>query len=303
MENNFQLIPFCDIEKMGMAIAGSGLFEIKDKTQAVALMLIAQAEGKHPALAARDYHIIEGRPSKKADTMLSDFQFAGGKMVWIDYTDKKCSATFSHPQSGSVTVEWTIEMAKKADVYKEKTSKGYPGMWVKYPRQMLKARVISEGIRATFPGANSGMYTPEEIEDIAEATKTPQSDIPLADVVGSKPLPIPEKENKPVSTIPTQEAVPKKKEPVKTESIKTTLMVEKIYEKGSLREDHTVRKCNTMLSGGLWYTIWSATDFSKCVPGETITADLETKGNFRDLKNIEVVKVDETPYTQEDMPF
>ena len=38
-------------------------------------------------------------------------------------------------------------------------------MWHKYPRQMLRARVISEGIRAVYPGGCSGFYTPEEVAD------------------------------------------------------------------------------------------------------------------------------------------
>ena len=43
------LVPYQDIEKMGERIAASGLFGIKTVEQAVALMLVAQAEGAHPA--------------------------------------------------------------------------------------------------------------------------------------------------------------------------------------------------------------------------------------------------------------
>lgn len=52
-------------------IAESGLFGCKTKEQAFALMLLADAEGLHPAAAARDYHIIDGKPSLKADAMLA----------------------------------------------------------------------------------------------------------------------------------------------------------------------------------------------------------------------------------------
>jgi hypothetical protein len=54
---------------MASAIAKSGLFGMKTPDQALALMLIAQAEGMHPAIAARDYHVIQadqrlrGRPA------------------------------------------------------------------------------------------------------------------------------------------------------------------------------------------------------------------------------------------------
>lgn len=153
------LVPFADIERMGKAISMSKLFGLQTPEQAIALMLIAQAEGLHPAIAARDYHIIQGRPALKADAMLSRFQAAGGKVQWTELSDKKVSAIFSHAQGGSVEIDWTLERAKQAEL-------GGREMWKKYPRQMLRSRVISEGIRTVFPGCLVGFYTPEEVVDM-----------------------------------------------------------------------------------------------------------------------------------------
>jgi hypothetical protein len=158
-ENLVPVIAYSDIERMGKAISMSKLFGLQTPEQAIALMLIAQAEGLHPAIAARDYHIIQGRPALKADAMLSRFQAAGGKVQWTELTDKKVSAIFSHPQGGSVEIDWTMERAKQADL-------GGKDMWKKYPRQMLRARVISEGIRTVYPGCLVGFYTPEEVMDM-----------------------------------------------------------------------------------------------------------------------------------------
>ena len=102
------LVPIGDIERMASAIAKSGLFGMKTPEQAVALMLIAQAEGMHPAIAARDYHVIQGRPALKADAMLARFQTAGGKVNWEAYTDEAVTGVFSHPQGGSEKIEWTM---------------------------------------------------------------------------------------------------------------------------------------------------------------------------------------------------
>ena len=77
-----QLVHVNDIHTMAVAVVKSGLFGIKTVEQATALMLIAQAEGYHPALAARDYHIIQGRPTLKAETMMARFQQQGGKVDW-----------------------------------------------------------------------------------------------------------------------------------------------------------------------------------------------------------------------------
>jgi hypothetical protein len=161
-DNKFEVVPIADIQTMASAITKSGLFGMKTIDQAIALMLIAQAEGMHPAIAARDYHIIQGRPTLKADAMLARFQAAGGSVKWKEMSDKIVSAVFSHPQGGSIEIDWDIARAEKAELGKKE-------MWKKYPRQMLRARVISEGIRTVFPGVSVGMYTPEEVQDFSEA--------------------------------------------------------------------------------------------------------------------------------------
>ena len=85
-----QIVPYNDIEKMANAVAASKLFGVKNPNEAIALMLVAQAEGMHPATAARDYHVIQGRPALKADAMLARFQhcvcyFIGSvsNLVWV----------------------------------------------------------------------------------------------------------------------------------------------------------------------------------------------------------------------------
>ncbi|HPS93893.1 MAG TPA: hypothetical protein PK600_05470 [Deltaproteobacteria bacterium] len=171
-ENTGALVALGDLEKMAQYMVKSQLFGIKTQEQAVALMLIAQAEGLHPAIAARDYHIIQGRHSLKSDAMLARFQQAGGIVEWDQYTNEKVSAWFSHPSSPKkVFVDWDMVRAKSADL-------GGKDNWKKYPRQMLRARVISEGIRTVFPGIAVGVYTPEEVQDFEEEPKPPRNITP-----------------------------------------------------------------------------------------------------------------------------
>jgi hypothetical protein len=165
---------FADVEKMAKVVASSKLFGLQNPEQALGLMLLCQAEGLHPAIAARDYHIIEGRPSMKADAMLARFQQSGGKVEWLALTDQKAQARFSHPQGGSLDLEWNMSMAEKAGLSTRTQRDGGKNMWQKYPRQMLRARVISEGIRTVYPAVLVGVYTPEEVQDF-EPTKVTQS--------------------------------------------------------------------------------------------------------------------------------
>lgn len=155
------VIPFDDVARMGQVMAQSKLFGIQNEQQAIALMLLCQSENLHPATAMRDYHLIQGRPALKADAMLARFQAAGGKVKWTSYTDERVEATFTHPAGDSITIEWTPQRVAKAKISND--------MHNKYPRQMLKARCISEGIRAIYPGVLSGMYAPEELQEISES--------------------------------------------------------------------------------------------------------------------------------------
>jgi len=155
------IIPYSDQEKMATAIAKSGLFGLRDQVQVLALMAVAQAEGRHPATVAKDYHIIQGRPALKADAMLARFQMAGGTVQWAKYTDDIVTGVFSHPQGGSLEVSWTLAQAKSIGLASKDN-------WRLYPRAMLRARVISEGIRSVYPAVLVGEYTPEEVTDFKE---------------------------------------------------------------------------------------------------------------------------------------
>lgn len=169
-----RMIPMADLERMAEAITQSGLFGIKTVQQALSLMLIAQAEGLHPALAARDYDIIQGKPALKSKAKLARFQRVGGIVKWIVRTDTSAMAEFSHPSSSApITVEWNMDMAAKAGLAGKDT-------WKKHPRQMLSARVISEGVDATYPDAGSLMYVPEELQDMS-ADRIPPSSTGLFD--------------------------------------------------------------------------------------------------------------------------
>lgn len=153
------IVPFVEMERMAVTVAKSNLFGMKTPEQALALMCLAQAEGVHPMIAVRDYHIIDGKPTLKADTMLARFQESGGIVEWHCMTDEKCEGSFTHPQAPKpIRLDWTIERATRAGLMNR-------GSWKGYPRAMLRARLIAEGVRATYPAVIAGKYAPEELVD------------------------------------------------------------------------------------------------------------------------------------------
>jgi hypothetical protein len=153
---------FETMERMAHAIAKSGLFGMKSVDQALALMLVAQAEGQHPATITQEYDIIQGKAARKTHSVLARFQAAGGKVEWHELSHTKADATFTHVQGGSVRLDWTLEQAKTAKLAAKDN-------WVGYARAMLRARVIAEGIRAVYPAALGGMLVVEEAQDLAPA--------------------------------------------------------------------------------------------------------------------------------------
>lgn len=163
------LVPFADIERMA-AVMGRGKMFGKTPEELLPLMLIAQAEHKHPAIAAQEYDVIQGRPAINARSAQARFQSSGGTVEWIERTDQRACAKFTHPRGGALEVAWDTKRAAQAGLAGKE-------MWKKYPTQMLASRVIAEGVRAVYPACLSGMYLSEEVQDFdappSRAHRTP----------------------------------------------------------------------------------------------------------------------------------
>lgn len=167
---------FEDMERMANVLAQSGLFGVKNPTQALALMLVSQAEGEHPMSVAGDYDIIQGKGTRKTHSVLARFQAMGGKVEWHELSHTRAEATFSHPKGGSLRIDWTIEQAKQAGLTGKDNWKGYA-------RAMLRARLIAEGVRAVYPAAIGGWQVPEEAMGPQLDVPPPEKHMGAADVV------------------------------------------------------------------------------------------------------------------------
>ncbi|MCP4950655.1 MAG: hypothetical protein GY922_02260 [Proteobacteria bacterium] len=161
-----QIQSYDQMRAIAQTMVKGNLLGCKNVDQALGLMLIAQAEGKHPATVSKEYHIINGKPALTAEACLARFQAAGGSIQWTEKSDDNCAAVFTHPKGGEVEIRWTAERAKKAQLKSP--------VWSRFPQQMLSARVVGEGVRACFPGCIEGFYTREEQEDIPD---TPANDL------------------------------------------------------------------------------------------------------------------------------
>lgn len=169
------------IQRMAKVVASSGSFGCKSPDQAEALLWLAHAEGKHPMTAVREFHVIQGRVAMKAEAMLARFQASGGKLVWQETNEKVAKALVSHPanQPQPVAFEWTIDRASRVTVESWEGEQGArrkttskltdKDVWKNYPAQMLRARVITEAVRAVHPGCVLGLVAVEETETLQQA--------------------------------------------------------------------------------------------------------------------------------------
>jgi len=168
------------LELLGNAIMRSQMFGAQTLEQGIILALQCMVEKKPPLEMAKNYHIIQGKLSKRADAMLADFRKAGGKFIFADLknpTIQKAKVTFEDYKD--FAVEYSIDDAKTAGVYNAK------GAWVKYPGAMLRARLVSETLRAIAPEIVTGVYTPEELETPINA----KPELKRAQPVKAKPEP------------------------------------------------------------------------------------------------------------------
>ncbi len=173
--------PIQAIQVMGEMIWGSGMFGCVKPEQGMVLAMTCLAEGKAPLELAKTYHIIEGKLSMRADAMLGRFLTTGGKVKWLVRNDKEVKAVFIHSDS-EVEIGCTVDEMKANGVAMGKS--GLKDNWRKFPRQMLTARCISEGVRLLAPQIVSGIYTPEEVSDFSSQDKP----LPVAKQLPSSPV-------------------------------------------------------------------------------------------------------------------
>lgn len=163
--------PLTAIKALGASIFKSGIFGITKPEQGEVLAMQCLAERKSPLELARTYHFINGQLAIKSDALLAKFQQAGGRVEWITRTDKLVEADFSMHGSKTRIVatieEYVANGTALANDGKMKDN------WKKWPRRMLTARAIGEGVRLMAPEAAFGTYTVEEMDAAPKAVLSP----------------------------------------------------------------------------------------------------------------------------------
>jgi len=170
--------PLEAIQAMGTIIAKSGLYGCEKSEAGMMIAWELWKTGKTPFQLLREYHMIEGKLSDRADSMLAKFIAGGGKHKIISRTPEKAEIELT---KGDQTARFSLsfEEAKQEPFVFMSDGKTLKKNW-RTPRARMQtqwARVVSDGVRALDPAVVSGVYTPEEIED--DMTVGPHREIVL----------------------------------------------------------------------------------------------------------------------------
>ncbi|WP_432194748.1 recombinase RecT [Streptomyces sp. bgisy027] len=127
-------------------------------------------------------HVIKGKPCQSADLMLGRARSAGHR-VRIKSERTRCEVRIMrHDDPDDETViEWTLDDAVTAGLCTLRDGRPYsrdqknqPQPWEKFPRAMLRARAIAEGVRIACPEVLHGaIYTPEELGAVVDQEGNP----------------------------------------------------------------------------------------------------------------------------------
>ncbi len=143
--------------KVGEVMAQSGFFQdSRQAAQAIVKILAGQEMGFGPFASMTGVHIISGRPAVGANLMAAAVKGSGRYDYRVkQMTDTVCEVSFLQSGQEIGTSKFSIEDARKA---------GTKNM-DKFPRNMLFARAMSNGVRWFCPDVFNGaaVYTPEEL--------------------------------------------------------------------------------------------------------------------------------------------
>lgn len=157
------------LARVANTLAASGFFpDAQGGAEAYAKILLGRSIGLAPMQAMTGIHIVEGKPQIAATT-LAGFVRASPTYDYqvLEHDDSHCAIRFVrlwptvHPDGAEVLGEsaFSIAEAEAAGLVKDKSA------WKKYPRNMVFARAMSNGVRWFCPDLFGGVPVYTEADE------------------------------------------------------------------------------------------------------------------------------------------
>lgn len=163
-------------------LLSSGLLppSIKTAQQALYVILTGRDLGLSPVQSLRSINVIQGKIEVAADMQLALFKRHGGRAQFTALTDAEAVLTLHHANGDAHTETFTMADAQRAGLNGDN--------WRKYPRAMLRSRVITAGLKSVGFDVLAGAYAEGEIggpepaitSDSEPVSPQDKSDVPEA---------------------------------------------------------------------------------------------------------------------------
>ena len=153
--------------EVAQAFQASGLFpDSKSEAQAYVKVIAGQELGIGPMAAMAGINVIQGKVTLSANLLAAQVKRHPAYNYRVkDHTNEVCRIEFFENGDPVGVSEFTIQDAKQAGVAGGQN-------WRKYPKAMLFARALTQGVRWYCPDVTAGSpaYVPEELEpEVVEA--------------------------------------------------------------------------------------------------------------------------------------
>ena len=160
MTNELAVYNEMPLQEIGQILVQSGFFsDAKSANQAIVKVLAGRELGFGPIASMTGVYIVRGKPVISANLMASAVKRDPRYDYRVDELSHTiCTIVFSQDGKEIGKSSFSIDDAKKAGLSGDN--------WNKYPRNMLFARALSNGVKWYCPDALGGapIYTPDEMD-------------------------------------------------------------------------------------------------------------------------------------------
>jgi len=156
-----------------------------NEAQGQAVALTCLCENLTPIDFVRRYHLIQGKPTMRADAALAEFRMNfGGEYEIVERSPERAAIKLTRG-TADFLAEYTWAEAQQSRwpwVDWKDHSKGLKDNWgtPTDQRNMLWVRLVSDSLRAFCPELMAGVYTPEEMHDVIEGELVSSHSTPVS---------------------------------------------------------------------------------------------------------------------------
>lgn len=156
---------FTELVTMGDHLVKTGFLpdHVKNGPQFAAIVMTGFELGMSPMRAVRSLRLVKGKVEESADSQLARFKASGGRAGFERLDDEGAVLRLRHPNGDEHIETWTREDSMRAGLLTP--HKGGDTLHHRYPKAMMRSRVITAGLKSIGWDGAVGAYDPSEVAE------------------------------------------------------------------------------------------------------------------------------------------